>query len=115
MRWYEPPTASTLGVGSGLMLDKVKSAGGDVLGLDWHIDIADAIEQVGPDFSVQGNMDPAYMFAPAELACKTAADIVEKGKKARGHIFNLGHGIMPMASVDTARAVVDAVHEAGQR
>lgn len=101
--------------GAGLMLDLVKQAGGDVLGLDWHIDIADAIEKIGPNFSVQGNMDPAYMFAPEALAKKTAAEIVEKGKKARGHVFNLGHGIMPMASVDTARAVVDAVHEAGVR
>lgn len=101
--------------GAGLMLDLVKTAGGDVLGLDWHIDIGDAIEKIGQDFSVQGNMDPAYMFAPEQLARKTAAEIVGKGKKARGHIFNLGHGIMPMASVETARAVVDAVHEAGAR
>ncbi len=101
--------------GAGLMLDTVKEAGGDVLGLDWHIDIGDAIDQIGQGFSVQGNMDPAYMFAPAELAQKTAAEITEKGKKARGHIFNLGHGIMPMASADTAKAVVDAVHEAGVR
>jgi uroporphyrinogen decarboxylase len=101
--------------GAGLMLDIVKRAGGDVVGLDWHIDIAEAIEKVGPGFSVQGNMDPAYMFAPVELATRTARDIVEKGKRARGHVFNLGHGIMPMADVDTARAVVDAVHEAGVR
>ncbi|MDF1555499.1 MAG: uroporphyrinogen decarboxylase [Deferrisomatales bacterium] len=101
--------------GSGLMLDTVKHAGGDVLGLDWHIDLGDAIDILGQDVSVQGNMDPAYLFAPAELACKTATAIVEKGKKARGHVFNLGHGIMPMADADTARAVVDAVHEAGQR
>lgn len=101
--------------GAGLMLDVVKRAGGDVLGLDWHIDLADAIEIIGEDFSVQGNMDPAYMFAPADLARQTAREIVEKGKKARGHIFNLGHGIMPMAEVDTARAVVEAVHEAGVR
>jgi uroporphyrinogen decarboxylase len=101
--------------GSGLMLDTVKSAGGDVIGLDWHIDLADAIEILGQDVGVQGNMDPAYLFAPAELATKTAAAIVEKGRAARGHIFNLGHGIMPMADADTAKAVVDAVHEAGQR
>lgn len=101
--------------GAGLMLDIVREAGGDVLGLDWHIDLADAIRAVGPGFSVQGNMDPAYMFAPAELARRTAREIVEKGRAARGHVFNLGHGIMPMASVDTARAVVEAVHEAGQR
>lgn len=101
--------------GAGPMLERVKQAGGDVLGLDWHIDLADAIRIIGPDFSVQGNMDPAYMFAPIEIARATAKEIVEKGKAARGHIFNLGHGIMPMASVDTARAVVDAVHEAGMR
>ena len=97
------------------MLDIVKRAGGDVLGLDWHIDIGDAIERIGPAFSVQGNMDPAYMSAPAGLARATAAEIVEKGKKARGHVFNLGHGIMPHANAETARAVVEAVHEAGLR
>ncbi|MEW6490904.1 MAG: uroporphyrinogen decarboxylase, partial [Thermodesulfobacteriota bacterium] len=101
--------------GAGLMLELVKQAGGHVLGLDWHIDLADAIRIIGPGFSVQGNMDPAYMFAPVDVAQRTAAEIVQKGKAARGHIFNLGHGIMPMASVDTARAVVDAVHEAGVR
>ena len=101
--------------GAGLMLDLVKKAGGDVLGLDWHIDLAEAIRQIGPDFAVQGNMDPAYMFAPADVAKRTAAEITEKGKAAKGHVFNLGHGIMPMASADTARAVVDAVHEAGVR
>jgi uroporphyrinogen decarboxylase len=101
--------------GSGLMLDHVKEVGGDVIGLDWHIDIERAIKELGPDFAVQGNMDPSYMFAPVELARKTAAEITEKGKKATGHIFNLGHGIMPMADVETARAVVEAVHEAGKR
>ena len=101
--------------GAGLMLDLVREAGGDVLGLDWHIDLADAIEEIGQGFSVQGNMDPSYMFAPEALARERAAEIVQKGRKARGHVFNLGHGIMPMASVETARAVVEAVHEAGQR
>jgi len=101
--------------GSGLMLDAVKEAGGDVIGLDWHIDISRAIEEIGQDFSVQGNLDPSYMFAPEDIARKAAAEIAVKGKAARGHVFNLGHGIMPMASVDTARAVVDAVHEAGAR
>ncbi|TLN23488.1 uroporphyrinogen decarboxylase, partial [bacterium] len=80
--------------GSGLMLDLVKEAGGDVIGLDWHIEIDRAISEIGPNFSVQGNMDPAYMFAPRELAQKTAAEITKKGMKARGHVFNLGHGIM---------------------
>jgi len=101
--------------GAGLMLDIVKQAGGDVLGLDWHIDIGDAIRAIGPEFSVQGNMDPAYMFAPVALAQRTAKEIVQKGKAARGHVFNLGHGIMPMADADTARAVVETVHEAGAR
>lgn len=101
--------------GAGGMLDLVKQAGGDVLGLDWHIDLGEAIKEIGPGFSVQGNMDPAYMFAPEAVARAETRKIVEKGKAARGHIFNLGHGIMPMASVETARAVVEEAHEAGAR
>jgi uroporphyrinogen decarboxylase len=101
--------------GSGQFLNLVASAGGDVIGLDWHIDIADAIEKVGPNFSVQGNMDPTILFGTPEFASAKAREIVEKGKKARGHVFNLGHGILPSTDPDTAAAVVAAVHEAGVR
>jgi uroporphyrinogen decarboxylase len=101
--------------GAGLFFDLVTQAGGDVLGVDWNIDLADAIEQVGPEFSVQGNLDPTVLLGPRDLVMQRARTIVEKGKKARGHVFNLGHGIIPPTPVENAVALVEAVHEAGVR
>ena len=101
--------------GCGLLLDLVRQAGGDVLGIDWHIDLADAIGQVGDAFSVQGNLDPTVLLGPESLVRERAAEIVAKGRRARGHVFNLGHGILPMIPPENAEALVDAVHAAGRR
>jgi uroporphyrinogen decarboxylase len=101
--------------GAGLFLRRMAEAGGDVLGIDWQIDLADAIDAVGPRFSVQGNLDPTVLLGPRELVVKRAREIVEKGRSARGHVFNLGHGILPPTPVENAIALVDAVHEAGAR
>jgi uroporphyrinogen decarboxylase len=101
--------------GAGLFLDAVKEAGGDVLGIDWHIDLADAVQKVGSSFSVQGNLDPTVLLGPRDLVVKRAREVVEKGRKARGHVFNLGHGILPPTPVDNVVALVEAVHEAGAR
>ena len=101
--------------GAGLFLDAVKEAGGDVLGIDWHIDLADAVEAVGPGFSVQGNLDPTTLLGPRSLVVERAREIVAKGRGARGHVFNLGHGILPPTPVENAVALVEAVHEAGAR
>jgi uroporphyrinogen decarboxylase len=101
--------------GAGLFLDQVVEAEGDVLGVDWHIDLADAIDAVGAEFSLQGNLDPTVLLGPPELVATRAREIVAKGRRARGHIFNLGHGILPPTPVDNAIALVEAVHEAGKR
>jgi uroporphyrinogen decarboxylase len=101
--------------GAGLFLDAVAEAGGDVLGIDWHIDLADAVEEVGPGFSVQGNLDPTVLLGPRDNVVRRARAIVGKGRQARGHVFNLGHGILPPTPVDNAIALVEAVHEAGRR
>jgi uroporphyrinogen decarboxylase len=101
--------------GAGLFLDAVAAAGGDVLGIDWHIDLADAIEEIGPGFAVQGNLDPTVLLGPRDNVARRARAIVEKGRRARGHVFNLGHGILPPTPVDNAIALVEAVHEAGRR
>jgi uroporphyrinogen decarboxylase len=100
---------------SGGFLPLVKQAGGDVLGIDWHIDLAEAIEKVGGDFSVQGNLDPTVLLGPRDFVLKRAREVVQKGKAARGHVFNLGHGILPMTPTENAVALVEAVHEAGTR
>ncbi|GAB4256491.1 MAG: uroporphyrinogen decarboxylase [Deferrisomatales bacterium] len=96
-------------------LETVRRAGGDVLGVDWHVDLGEAIDRIGPQFSVQGNLDPTVLFGPEDLVRERAREIVEKGKKARGHVFNLGHGILPPTPVESAVALVEAVHEAGRR
>ncbi len=101
--------------GCGLLLDLIRRAGGDVLGIDWHIELADAVARVGGAFSVQGNLDPTVLLGPRELVVSRAREIVEQGRAARGHVFNLGHGILPSVPVDNVKALVEAVHEAGQR
>ncbi len=91
-----------------------KETGADVLGVDWRIDIDEARRIIGPDVAVQGNLDPLALFLPREQLVERAEDIVRRGGKT-GHIFNLGHGITPPTDPDQAKALVDAVHEAGRK
>jgi uroporphyrinogen decarboxylase len=99
------------GTGTGGLLALMREAGGDVLGVDWRIDLDVAWESIGPDRAVQGNLDPVTLFAsPAEIRRQAAAILARAGRRP-GHIFNLGHGILPQTPVDHVRALVDAVHE----
>ncbi len=97
------------------MLKKVKQSGADVLGIDWRIDISDAINALGNDVAVQGNLDPCILFGTNDLIRDMVARILNGAKNAKGHIFNLGHGILPETPVDNAIAMVEAVHELGRR
>ncbi|MFP3982171.1 MAG: uroporphyrinogen decarboxylase [Desulfurivibrionaceae bacterium] len=92
------------------LLDQARTCGADVLGLDWRINISDAVDIIGPDITVQGNLDPCALMLPEDKLEKRVAGILEEGKKARGHIFNLGHGILPETPPGKAKFVVDAVH-----
>jgi uroporphyrinogen decarboxylase len=92
------------------MLPLFKSAGGDVIGIDWRIDIARAREQLG-DVAVQGNLDPVALFANGQQLEQRAAHILDRSGRRPGHIFNLGHGILPETPVDNVRRLVDFVHE----
>jgi uroporphyrinogen decarboxylase len=97
------------------MLDLVRQAGGDVIGLDWRIDIAAAMDIVGPDFAIQGNIDPVALFAPdAELEV-IVTEILEKVGNRPGHIFNLGHGIHKTSDPEKARTMIQIVHEQSER
>lgn len=93
------------------MLKRVKQSGADILGLDWRIDISDAISTLGNDVAVQGNLDPCTLFGTKDLIKERVAQILNGAKGAKGHIFNLGHGILPETPVDNAIAMVEAVHE----
>ncbi|MGE5239916.1 MAG: uroporphyrinogen decarboxylase [Chloroflexota bacterium] len=97
------------------MLKQVRTAGADVFGLDWRIDMADAVQALGKDVAVQGNMDPCLLFGTRDLIRERASQILSGAGEAKGHIFNLGHGILPETPPDNAMSLVDCVHELSQR
>jgi uroporphyrinogen decarboxylase len=99
----------------GGILKEVKKSGADVIGIDWKIDIGDAIKKVGKKVVVQGNLDPCALFLSKEEIEERVKDILWKGEAAKGHIFNLGHGILPETPVDNAIALVEAVHKYGRK
>jgi uroporphyrinogen decarboxylase len=82
------------GVGTSNLLGLMGSAGADVVGVDWRTPLSTAIPLVG-DRGVQGNLDPTLVFAPTEVMLARAAEVIEAGKAAKGHVFNLGHGVLP--------------------
>lgn len=92
------------------LMEQTRNCGADVLGLDWRVSLADAVKVFGPDISVQGNLDPCALLLPEDKLEKRIARILEEGKTARGHIFNLGHGILPETPPEKAKFVVDTVH-----
>lgn len=99
------------GTGTAGVLAEMRAAGGDVIGVDWRIDLDAAWRIIGTDRAIQGNLDPLALFAsPGEIR-RQAAAILERAGRRPGHIFNLGHGILPQTPVDHVRALVDAVHE----
>ena len=97
------------------MLPLIQAAGGEVIGIDWHIDLAQAWQILGDGVSVQGNLDPVALFADWEALKNRARHILDSVQGKPGHIFNLGHGILPETPVDNVRRLVDFVHEYSQR
>jgi uroporphyrinogen decarboxylase len=101
--------------GSAGLLELMRQAGGDVIGVDWRVGIADAWRRVGHDVAIQGNLDPVALFGPrAEIRRRVQAILDAVGGRA-GHVFNLGHGILPETPVDHVRFLVDTVHELSGR
>jgi uroporphyrinogen decarboxylase len=96
------------GVGTSNLLGLMGEAGADVVGVDWRTPLAAAVPQVG-DRSVQGNLDPTLVFAPTELMTARAAEVIEAGRAARGHIFNLGHGVIPSTDPDQLKRLTEFV------
>ena len=97
------------------LLSDVRKSNADVVGVDWRIDLRDAVKKIGKKCAVQGNLDPCALFLPKEKIEDRVKDILWKGELARGHIFNLGHGILPETPVDNAKAMVEAVHKFSER
>ena len=99
------------GIDTGGMLDLIRDAGGDVIGVDWHIDLDTAWRWLGPDVAIQGNLDPVALLAPWLELKKRAQYVLDQATRRPGHIFNLGHGILPGTQVDNVRRLVEFVHE----
>ena len=93
------------------LLELMRRAGGDVIGVDWRVDIGEAWARLGYDVAVQGNLDPVILFGPVSLIEKEVKRILGRVEGRPGHIFNLGHGILPNTPVDHVAALIDAVHQ----
>jgi uroporphyrinogen decarboxylase len=98
------------GVNTATLLPLMKRAGGDVIGLDWRIPLNNGWAILGDEVAVQGNLDPAILFAPIAEIKPRVSDIMQRAGGRAGHIFNLGHGILQHTPVDHVKAVVDMVH-----
>jgi uroporphyrinogen decarboxylase len=103
------------GVGTGELLGEMAVSGGDVIGIDWRVPIDEGWERVGHDRAVQGNLDPAVLGAPWETVERKARAVLERVGGRDGHVFNLGHGVLPDTPPDTLARVVDLVHRETER
>jgi uroporphyrinogen decarboxylase len=103
------------GTDTGTLLEVQQRAGGSVIGVDWRTPLDEAIARLGPSVAVQGNLDPLLLGAPRELLTRRVDDILSRATGAAGHIFNLGHGILPDTDPDSVKFVVDLVHERTKR
>lgn len=97
------------------VLELVKQAGSDVIGVDWRINLDTAWSRLGYDVAVQGNLEPCALFLPKDKLEERAKEVLDQAGSKPGHIFNLGHGILPQASVENAKFLVEAVHRYGVR
>jgi len=101
--------------GSGTMLDSVKKAGADVVGLDWHIGLGTARAILGDKIAVQGNLDPTVLYAPKSHIEAEVSRIINENAGRPGHIFNLGHGILPNVDPEHAKFMVECVHRLSRK
>ena len=98
-------------LGSAGFLELVKQAGADVVGVDWHVSLSDAVVRLGPDTVVQGNLDPLALQAPPARLAAEVRRIAEAGRAARGHVFNVGHGLLPSTPLEGVEALVTTLRE----
>jgi uroporphyrinogen decarboxylase len=103
------------GVGTAALLDAMGQAGADVVGVDWRTPLDVATTMIGPDRSVQGNLDPCTLFAPWEVVETEVRRVLAEGRSAPGHVFNLGHGVLPETDPAVLTRVVDLIHTASRR
>ena len=103
------------GTDTGSLLELQREAGGDVIGLDWRVNLRSTWDRLGPDVAVQGNLDPILLFAPIDELKRQTRRILDEANGQPGHIFNLGHGILPHTPVENVLAVVDEIRSRPNR
>jgi uroporphyrinogen decarboxylase len=102
------------GVGTGELLGAIASTGATVVGVDWRTPLDVASGRIGPEFAVQGNLDPVTLFAPWDVIASEARRVLRDGSATPGHVFNLGHGVLPETDPDVLTRLVDLVHTASR-
>jgi uroporphyrinogen decarboxylase len=103
------------GVNTGELLGLMGEAGADVVGVDWRVPLDEAVSRVEPGKALQGNLDPAILMAPWEVVEQRAVQVLDRGRTAEGHIFNLGHGVLPQTDPDVLARLTELVHTASAR
>jgi len=103
------------GTGTAALLELMREAGGEVIGVDWRVRLDDAWRRIGYDVGIMGNLDPVMLFAGKDRIRTEVKKILDQSNGRPGHIFNLGHGILPETPVENVIALVNAVHEMSQR
>jgi uroporphyrinogen decarboxylase len=103
------------GTGTATLLEMLRDAGGDVIGVDWRIPLDDAWKRIGYDHAVQGNLDPTLLLGPTARLLDAAEDILARAAGRPGHIFNLGHGILPSTPPEQVQMVARHVHSVSRR
>jgi uroporphyrinogen decarboxylase len=107
---YDVPTIH-FGVGTSAILREIRAAGGDVIGADWRIPLDEAWAAIGDDRAIQGNLDPTLLLAPIQRILGATDDVLARAGGRPGHIFNLGHGILPMTPLEHVQALARYVHQ----
>jgi uroporphyrinogen decarboxylase len=103
------------GTGTATIFNEMREAGGDVIGADWRIPIDEAWERIGADRAIQGNLDPTLLLGPTQRMLERAEDVLTRVGGRPGHIFNLGHGILPSTPVEHVQLLAQYVHRASRR
>jgi uroporphyrinogen decarboxylase len=103
------------GVSTGELLGMMGEAGADVVGVDWRVPLDEAVRRVEPGKALQGNLDPAILLAPWDVVEQRTLQVLSAGRTAEGHVFNLGHGVLPQTNPDVLARLAELVHAASAR
>jgi uroporphyrinogen decarboxylase len=103
------------GVNTGELLGAMGEAGADVVGVDWRVPLDEAVSRVEPGKALQGNLDPAILMAPWHVIEERARQVLDRGRTAEGHVFNLGHGVLPQTDPDVLTRLTELVHTVSAR